>query len=167
MFWLTTTAASCFLWRVRGGRVRGELCLGWRRVSCKTATRARVSEPRLLYIHRLFVLTDRVRCDVGEHVLATLRRGTVLMNELAALCHHKLHRKFGSNAAGWFGYSAEDSEYYVEGDAGWHEQLACVSFSTTISSTFHRRLLMPSFRSQDAVVQKRQSSDLRGWSRSP
>ena len=64
------------------------------------------------------MLTDRVRCDVGEHVLATLRRGTVLMNELAALCHHKLHRKFGSNAAGWFGYSAEDSEYYVEGDVG-------------------------------------------------
>ena len=35
-------------------------------------------------VYRLFVLTDRVRCDVGEHVLATLRRGTVLMNELAA-----------------------------------------------------------------------------------
>ena len=62
-------------------------------------------------VYRLSVLTDQVGCDVNKHVIAALRHGTVLMNELAALCHHKLHRKFGSDAARWFGYTAEDSEY--------------------------------------------------------
>ncbi|CAE7743159.1 unnamed protein product [Symbiodinium sp. KB8] len=53
------------------------------------------------------VLGEEAAEHVVNFVLDGGARGTVLMNELAALCHHKLHRKFGSDAARWFGYTAE------------------------------------------------------------